>query len=176
MLEGRRVAVLIEKGFEDIELAESIRVTKEAGGRVVVLSGTGLEICCGKRGILTVYSDLSVSESNSESFDAVIVPGGEGITGMCSMPGMLSFLWIANRDGILIAAISEGVRLLKSASILKGRKVTSVGELAGELGEAGALWTDEPVVRDRNLITARKTSDLPRFNKAIIETLGRNAR
>jgi protease I len=36
---------------------------------------------------------------------------------------------------------------------------------------AGSIWFDEPVVKDGNLITACNPSDLPRFNKAIIEAL-----
>ncbi len=173
MLEGRRVAVLVEKDFEDIELAESIRVMKETGARAVIVSSSEVEVCCGKRGLLTVYSDVSVSEVNPESFDAVIIPGGDAISDMCSMPEVVSFLWVVNEAGKVIAAISEGPRLLKAANIVKGRRMTSPAELAGELEAAGAFWTDEPVVKDENLITARKTSDLPRFNKRIVETLNR---
>lgn len=173
MLEGRRIAILVEKDFEDIELAESIRVMKETGSRVVIVSNLGLEIYAGRRGVLTVHSDVSVNEVNAGIFDAVIIPGGSAINEMCTMPGIISFLWVINKAGKLIAAISEGPRLLRSANVLKGRRVTSPAELAEELEKAGAVWLDEPVVRDGNLVTARKTSDLPRFNKKIVEILNR---
>ena len=40
-----------------------------------------------------------------------------------------------------------------------------------DLSNAGAMWVDEPVVKDGNVITAGKPADLPRFNKAVIDAL-----
>jgi protease I len=73
--------------------------------------------------------------------------------------------------GKVVAAVCHGPQLLISADIVAGRRVTSWPSIAIDLKNAGANWVDEPVVRDGNLITARKPSDLPRFNKAIIDAL-----
>jgi protease I len=54
---------------------------------------------------------------------------------------------------------------------VKGRRVTSWPSVAIDLKNAGAIWVNEPMVRDDNIITARKPADLPKFNKAIIEAL-----
>jgi protease I len=70
-----------------------------------------------------------------------------------------------------VAAICHGPQLLISADIVRGCKLTSWVSIAVDLKNAGAEWVDAPVVRDRNLITARKPADLPRFNKAIIDAL-----
>ena len=73
--------------------------------------------------------------------------------------------------GKVIAAVCHGPQLLISADIVRGRRVTSWPSVAIDLKNAGSIWVDEPVVQDGNLITSRKPSDLPRFNKAIIEAL-----
>jgi protease I len=73
--------------------------------------------------------------------------------------------------GKLVAAVCHGPQILISAGLVKGRRLTSWSSIAVDLKNAGATWVDEPVVKDGNIITARKPADLPRFNKAIIEAL-----
>jgi protease I len=84
---------------------------------------------------------------------------------------MVNLVEKANELGKVIAAVCHGPQLLITASIVKGRRLTSWPAVAAELKAAGAEWVDEAVVRDGNLITSRKPADLPRFNKAIIEAL-----
>lgn len=75
--------------------------------------------------------------------------------------------------GKIVAAVCHGPQLLISADIVRGRRVTSWSSVAVDLKNAGAIWVDEPVVQDGNLITSRKPADLPKFNTAIIKALGR---
>ena len=70
-----------------------------------------------------------------------------------------------------MAAICHGPQLLISAEIVRGRRVTSCPSVAIDLRNAGADWVDAPVIQDKNLITSRKSADLPRFNEAIIQAL-----
>ena len=84
---------------------------------------------------------------------------------------MVDLVREAHDAGKLIAAVCHGPQLLISADIVSERRVTSWPSIAVDLRNAGAEWVDEPVVQDRNIITARKPADLPRFNKAIIEAL-----
>ena len=84
---------------------------------------------------------------------------------------MVDLVRKAHDLGKVVAAVCHGPQLLISADIVRGRRVTSWPSIAVDLKNAGADWVDEPVVRDGNLITARKPADLPRFNKAIIEAL-----
>jgi len=56
---------------------------------------------------------------------------------------------------------------------MKGFKCTSTPGIKDDLMNAGAIWIDEPVVVDRNMISSRRPDDLPEFCKAIIEYLSK---
>lgn len=171
MIEGKRIAILAEEGFEDSELAEPLRAMKDAGAKVVIVGSGSQGIYTGKRGQVHIAADALADEINPEDFDAVIVPGGYAPDRMRLHPSMVSLIKAFHEQGKIVAAICHGPQLLISAEIVRGRKVTSWPSIAVDLRNAGARWLDEPVVRDGNLITSRKPADLPRFNKAIIDAL-----
>ena len=171
MLNGKRVLILIEEGFEDSELVEPLRAMKDAGIRVTVVASRSQEMYLGKRGEANVRADAAAEQVIAEDFDAIIVPGGYAPDRMRMHESMVELVRKAHDMGKVIGAICHGPQLLISADVLRGRRVTSWPSLAVDLKNAGAEWVDEPVVRDGNLITSRKPADLPRFNKAIIEAL-----
>jgi protease I len=167
MLQGRRIAILAQQGFGDVELMELLRAMRHAGGRVVVIGSGPEDVCRGRRGTAVVKVECRAEEVSAEEFDAVIVPGGAE-RGMNPSPAMVALVKRADDGGRVLAAICYGPRLFILADIVGGRRLTSRPSLAVELQNAGARWADEPVVRDGNLITSRKPADLPRFIKAII--------
>jgi len=171
MLEGKRIAILAEEGFEDSELIEPLRAMKDAGARVVVVGSGSQESYSGKRGKATIKVDVTADKVSAEDFDAVIVPGGYAPDKMRLHQPMIDLVRKAHDSGKVVAAICHGPQLLISADIVTGRRLTSWPSVAVDLRNAGADWVDEPLVQDRNLITSRKPADLPRFNKAIIEAL-----
>ena len=171
MLAGKRIAILAEEGFEDSELVEPLRALRGAGARVIVVGSGSHETYRGKRGKAKVKADIIADKVNGQDFDAIIIPGGYAPDRMRLYQPMIDMVRKAFNSGKLIAAICHGPQLLISADIVRGRRVTSWPSVAIDLKNAGANWVDEPVVQDRNLITARKPADLPRFNKAIIDAL-----
>jgi len=171
MLEGKRIAILAEEGFEDSEVIEPMRAMKDAGARVVVVGSGSQESYQGKRGKATIKADVTADKVSAEDFDAIIVPGGYAAERMRLHQSMVDLIRKAHDLGKVVAAICHGPQLLISADIVRGRRVTSWPSVAVDLKNAGADWTDEPLVQDGNLITSRKPADLPRFNKAIIETM-----
>ena len=58
-----------------------------------------------------------------------------------------------------------------SAKIMKGYTCTATRALKDDLENAGAVFIDEPLVVDRNMISSRRPADLPVFCPAIIEAL-----
>ena len=170
MLEGKRIAILVEEDFEDAELVEPLKAMKDAEAKVVVGSGSQ-ESYRGKRGRATIKVDVTADEVGAEDFDAIIVPGGYAPDKMRLHQPMIDLVRRAHDSGKVVAAICHGPQLLISADIVRGRRVTSWPSVAVDLRNAGANWVDEPLVQDGNLITSRKPADLPRFNKAIIEAL-----
>jgi protease I len=170
-LEGKRIAILAEEDFEDVELVEPLKAMKEAGAKVVVVGSGSKPRYKGKRGTATVRVDAIAERVKAEDFDAIIVPGGYAPDKMRLHQPMIDLVRKAHDLGKVVAAVCHGPQLLISADIVRGRRVTSWPSVAVDLKNAGADWVDEPVVRDGNLITSRKPADLPRFNKAIIEAL-----
>ena len=171
MLNGKRIAILAEEGFENSELIEPMRALKDAGARVLIVGSGSQETYRGKRGGATVIVDATADKVKAEDFDAIIVPGGYAPNEMRLYQSMIDLVRKAHDSGKIIAAICHGPQLLISAEIVRGRRVTSWPSIAVDLRNAGADWVDAPVVQDGNLITSRKPADLPRFNKAIIEAL-----
>jgi len=171
MLGGNRVAVLIEEGFEDSELAEPIKALKDAGAKVVVVGSGSQENYLGKRKKIQIKPNANADEVHATNFDAVIIPGGNAPDKMRLHPSMIDLVREAFDTGKIIAAICHGPQLLISADVVRGRRVTSWPSVAVDLRNAGAEWVNEPVVRDGNLITSRKPVDIPKFNKAIIDAL-----
>ena len=171
MLDRVRIAVLAEEGFEDAELLEPLRAMKDAGARVLVVGSGSKRSYTGKKGS-TVTVDTTADRVGADDFDAIIVPGGYAPDKMRLHESMVELVRKAHNGGKVIAAVCHGPQLLISADVVRGRRVTSWPSVAVDLKNAGATWVDEPVVRDHNIITARKPADLPQFNKAVIEALG----
>ena len=171
MLEGKRIAMLVEKDFEDAELVEPMRALQDSGARVVIVGSRSKESYKGKKGTAEVTAETTADEVKVDDFDAVIVPGGYAPDKMRLHQPMIDLVRKAYEQGKVIAAVCHGPQLLISADIVKGHKITSWPSIEVDLRNAGAEWIDAPVVQDRNLITSRKPADLPRFNKTIIQAL-----
>lgn len=171
MLQNIRVAVLVERDYEDSEFVETMRAMHDAGVKVVVVGSGSQKIYHGKRGKSRARVDMAADQAKAEDFDAVIVPGGYAPDKMRLHQSMIDLVRQAADRGRIVAAICHGPQLLISAGEVRGRRVTSWPSIAVDLVNAGAKWVDEPVVQDGNIITSRKPSDLPRFNKAILRAL-----
>jgi len=171
MLAGKRIAILAEENFEDSELTEPLRAMRDAGARVLIVGSGSKRSYKGKRGSADVKVDTTADKVEASQFDAIIVPGGYAPDKMRLHQSMINLVRNAHAEGKIIAAVCHGPQLLISADIVKGRRVTSWPSVAVDLKNAGAIWVDEPMVRDGNIITSRKPADLPKFNKALIEAL-----
>jgi protease I len=171
-LKGKIVAILAEQDFEDSELTEPLKAMKEAGAQVFVVGSGSQTSYKGKRGKASIKVDIDADKVRAEDFDAIIIPGGYAPDKMRLHQPMIDLVKRAHDLGKVIAAICHGPQLLISADVVRGRRVTSWPSVAIDLKNAGANWVDEPVVRDGNIITSRKPSDLPVFNRAVIQALG----
>jgi protease I len=72
-------------------------------------------------------------------------------------------------EGKPVAAICHGPWVLINAGVVEGRKLTSYHSIKQDLINAGARWTDAPVVVDQGLVTSRNPGDLPKFNDKLCE-------
>jgi len=171
MLNGKRIAILVEEDFEDSELIVPMWGMKNAGAKVLIVGSGSQEIYQGKRGSVAIRVDTTADKVKADDFAAIIIPGGRAPARMRKHKSMVELVKKANELGKVIAAVCHGPQLLAAAGIVKGHRLTSWPSVAAELKAAGAVWVDEAVVCNGNFITSRKPVDLPRFNKAIIEAL-----
>src|SRR5690554_4909749 len=143
-LKGKRIAVLAEDGYEDLELWYPVYRFREAGADVAIL-GTGAERYSGKHGYEVVV-ERAVGAVDPGAFDILLIPGGRAPAKLREHAEVLDFVRKFNEQGRLIAAICHGPQVLASAGVLKQRKLTSYPGIQAELEQAGAEWVDEEVV------------------------------
>lgn len=169
-LRGKRVAILAENLYQEMELWVPYYRMKEEGAEVKVIGAGGAKSYTSKHGY-PVNVDAQAEQVKAVEFDAVIVPGGYAPDMMRRHASMVGLVRDAAQEGKVVAAICHAGWMLVSAGILKGRKATSFFSIKDDLVAAGANWVDEEVVVDGNLITSRKPDDLPVFCRAIVGAL-----
>jgi protease I len=169
-IEGKSVAVLVEKLYEDLELWYPVLRCREAGCEVKIVGPKAGETYESKHGY-PAKADASPSVLTAAHFDAVIIPGGYSPDHMRRHKPMIDFVRDAVQHGKVVAAICHGPWMLCSARCLKGRRVTGFFAIRDDVENAGGIWEDEPVVRDGNLVTSRTPDDLPAFMNGILAAL-----
>lgn len=174
-IQGKKIAVLVEKLYEDLELWYPALRLREAGCDVKIVGPKAGEVYPSKHGY-PAKSDLSADEVDAEDFDGLIIPGGYSPDHMRRHKSMVDFVSNAMRLEKVVASICHGPWMLCSARCLKGRKLTSFIAVRDDVENAGGIWQDAACVRDGNLVTSRTPDDLPMFMKGIIESLSESGR
>ncbi len=169
-LSGKKVVVLVETGYQDLEVWYPLLRLREEGAEVVAVGSGSSENYTGKYGY-PIEADAAAAEVNADEIDAIVIPGGWAPDYLRRYPAVVEFVREAFEKGKVIASICHGGSLLVSAGIAKGKRLTSFMAIKDDLVASGADYVDEEVVRDGNLITSRKPEDLPAFCKAIIAAL-----
>jgi protease I len=172
-LSGKRVAILVEDGFEDRELVGPLDALRGAGATVTLIGPQAGTEYRGKRGQASIAAELDAGRARMTDFDALVIPGGHAPEKMRMRHAMVDLVRDAMASGKPVAAICHGPQLLISADALKGRTLTCWPSIAVDVKNAGGLYVDKPVVEDGNLITSRKPDDVPFFNEAIVRALNR---
>ena len=169
-LQGKRVAVLVEKFYEDLELWYPVLRCREAGAKVLIVGPKAGESYASKHGY-PARSDAAATDVSASEFDAVIVPGGYSPDHMRRHPAMVKLVTDAVAQGKVVAAICHGPWMLCSTKLIKGRKLTGFFAIRDDVENAGAIWEDASCVRDENLVTSRTPDDLPAFMQGIFEAM-----
>ena len=172
VLDGKRVAILAENMYQEMELWAPYYRLKEEGAEVKVVGAGGAKAYTSKHGY-PVTVDVQADAVSAVEFDAVIVPGGYAPDMMRRHAAMVKLVREAFQQGKVVAAICHAGWMLASAGILKGRKVTSFFAIKDDMVNAGATWLDQEVVVDGVLITSRKPDDLPAFCREIVRALSK---
>jgi len=173
-LRNKRVAVLVENGFEQSELVEPKKALEEAGARAEIVSPQSGKVKGWSHANWgnEVAVDRRLEDAKPDDYDALLLPGGVMNPDKLRInPRAVEFVRHFVAAGKPIAAICHAPWTLIEAGAVKGRRMTSWPSLATDLRNAGAQWVDEPCVVDNGLVTARKPDDIPAFNKKMIEEI-----
>ena len=168
-LKGKRVAILVEDMYEDLELWYPYYRLLEEGAEVKLI-GPEAKVYESTHGY-PAKADAAANKVNADDFDAVVVPGGYAPDRMRRYQAMLDLVRGVYAKGGLVAAICHAAWVPISAGIVKGKRATCVSAIKDDLINAGAEYLDQEVVVDGNLVTSRTPRDLPAYLPAIIRTL-----
>src|SRR3970040_875597 len=166
-LKGKRIAILAENMYQEMELWVPYYRLKEEGADVKVVGAGGAKSYASKHGY-PVNVDVQADQVSAVEFDAVVVPGGYAPDMMRRHAPMVKLVRAGAQQGKVVAAISHAGWMLVSAGVLKGRKATCFFSIKDDLVAAGADWVDQEVVVDGKLITSRRPDDLPALFRAVV--------
>ncbi|MGN0004045.1 MAG: type 1 glutamine amidotransferase domain-containing protein [Sphingobacterium composti] len=171
-LDGKRIAILTEDGFEKIELTSPKDALADAGAQVDIISPKE-DIVRSKQGDAwdeDFKVDIPLKDADVSNYDGLLIPGGVINPDKLRVnEEALRFVKAFFSAGKPVAAICHGPQVLIDAEVVEGRKLTSVEAIKRDLINAKALWEDSEVVTDQGLVTSRTPDDLPAFNKKIVE-------
>ncbi len=171
-LKGKRIAVLVDQLYQEMEVWYPYYRLKEAGAEVYLVGAEAGKSYPSKVGYPAI-AEKSYSDLSAEEYDGVVAPGGFAPDHIRRHPAATTFVHEIDKAGKMVSAICHGPWVLCSSRMLKGRKVTSFYAIKDDVINAGAHWVDAEVVVDRNLVTSRKPEDLPAFCIAMIDVLSR---
>ena len=166
----KRILAFVDDVYEDLELWYPRLRLEEEGWRVVVAGPRAGVVYSGKHGY-PCRSDAALAEVSATDFDGLLVPGGFMPDKLRRDAKVLQLTRDFDAAGKPIAFICHAGWILVSARILRGRRATSTVGIRDDMENAGAIWSDEPLVVDGNLISSRTPVDLPVFAKAFVAAL-----
>ena len=181
-LNGKKVAILVAHGFEQVELLEPRKALEEAGAETDIVSPVDGDKVKGwdhDHWDQEVDVDVKLDRARPDDYDALLLPGGQmNPDNLRGEEKAVQFARAFFEAGKPVAAICHGPWLLVEADVVRGRRMTSYHTIQTDLKNAGAQWVDEEVVVDQGLVTSRNPDDIPAFNRKMIEEVaeGRHAR
>lgn len=171
-LDGKKIAILITNGFEQVEFTEPKHALEQAGAQVCIVSPADDKV----RGWnFTGWGDefpvdVRLKDAKPDEYDGLLLPGGVlNCEALRINDAAVQFVKAFFQAGKPVAAICHSPWTMIEADAVKGRRLTSAEAIQSDLENAGAHWLDQPVVVDSGLVTSRKPDDIPIFERKMIE-------
>ena len=171
---GKRVAIITENGFEEVEVTSPKKALEEAGVTVHILSPQKNVVKAWDHDHWSIELpvDGQIHNANIDDYDMLVIPGGViNPDKMRTDKDIISFVQQFLESGKPVGAICHGPQLLIETGMISGRKMSSYHSIKTDLKTAGVIWEDKEVVVDSGLVTSHSPRDLEAFNKKLIEEL-----
>jgi protease I len=171
-LKGKRIAVLVGPGFEDLEFWVPVMRLQEEGAEVTVVGIKKGQTYPSKSGGLSATADAGGEDVSADQFDALVVPGGWAPDKLRRYPAITGLVRDVYKQGKVVGSICHGGLVLISAGVVKGHRSTGSEGIRDDLINAGATWTyDEAAFRDGNIVWGRVVPDIPAFCRELVLAL-----
>jgi len=168
-LTGKRIAIFLAEGVEDLEFYVSFMRLQEEGAEVLA-AGLDLKPVRGKNG-LEIVPSVTIEALRSRDLFALVIPGGwapDKLRRYAAVTGLVREMDMAGKP---IGIICHGGLVAISADIVRGHRATGSLGIKDDLVNAGATWVDAPAFRDGNLIWGRVVADIPAFCGELVAAL-----
>jgi len=173
-LTGKKVAIITENGFEEVELTSPKKALEDAGATVHIVSPQKDQVKAWNHDHWSIELpvDVNIDDADPNDYDALVVPGGVlNPDKMRLNEDCVNFAKDFLTSGKPVAAICHGPQLLIETGLLQGRNMTSYPSVRTDLENAGVIWEDKEVIVDHGLVTSRSPKDLEAFNKKMLEEI-----
>jgi len=170
-LKDKRIAFLLEEGFEDLEFWVTLMRLQEEGAKVTVIGTEANKTVKGKNA-LTATSQKAAAAVRASDFDALVVPGGWAPDKLRRFDAIKALVRGMHEQGKIVGLICHAGLVAISAGIIApgGRATGSLG-IKDDLINAGAAWVDEPAFREGNLVWGRVVADIPAFCRELVKAI-----
>lgn len=168
-LNGKKIAVLVAEGFEDLEYWVPVMRLQEEGAEVVSV-GPDLEPVSGKNA-LSAQADVTATEVSASDLAGLVIPGGWAPDKLRRYPDITNLVKEVHDQGKVVGIICHGGLVAITAGIVEGARATGSLGIKDDLENAGATWVDKPAFRDGNLVWGRVVPDIPDFCRELVGAL-----
>ncbi|TYL38714.1 catalase HPII [Natronococcus pandeyae] len=156
-IETRKIAVLLDDGFDDEHVSELRSALEEEGARVKIISKV-LGEKSGTEGE-TVEADKHHVAAASVAFDAIVVPGGEqSVDAMRQQGDPKQFVAEAFKHYKPIAALGDGIELFEDV----------------ELPDVDLAGDGDDLVSDQGVVTCRDDGELDAFVEEFVDAIAQH--
>ncbi len=169
-LAGRKIAIFLEEGFEDLEFWVTVMRLREEGALVTIVGTTAGKKVHGKNA-LEAASDVAAKDVRADDFDAVVVPGGWAPDKLRRVEEVKALVRETYEQGKIVGLICHAGLVGISAGIVDGHRATGSLGIKDDLVNAGATWVDEAAFRDGNLVWGRVVEDIPAFCRELVTAI-----
>lgn len=168
-LAGKRIAVLVAEGVEDLEFYVPLMRLQEEGAEVLA-AAMEMKPVRGKNG-LEITPTTRIDALRSDDLFGLVVPGGWAPDKLRRYPAVTGLVREMHESGKVIGFICHAGWVAISAGIMRGRPATGSLGLKDDLVNAGATWVDAAAFREGNLVWGRVVADIPDFCRELVAAL-----
>lgn len=168
-LAGKKIAILVAEGVEDLEFYVPLMRLQEEGAEVIS-AAVDVKPVRGKHG-LEIIPERRVDSLAGNDLFGLVIPGGWAPDKLRRDAAVTNLVRELNTAGKTIGIICHGGLVAISAGIVRGRRATGSLGIKDDLVNAGATWVDEAAFRDGNQVWGRIVADIPAFCRELVGSL-----